>query len=78
MSDAALERLALAELGIHVMREEIARMSRMKDDVRLGDGAAQGLPCRARDVVLEKLFLLHFLLPLRVACIFFHKKDFDK
>ena len=62
--DAALERLTLAELGIHVMREEIARMPGVKDDVRLGDGAPQRLPRRTNGIVLEELLLLHLSLPI--------------
>jgi hypothetical protein len=64
MRDAVLERLVLAEFGIHVVREEIARMPGVKDDVRLGDGAAQRLPRGAHGVVLEKLLLLHLFPPV--------------
>ena len=78
MGDALAEGLGAAELGIHVVGEEIPRMAGMDDDVGLGDRAAQGLPCRADHVVLEKLLLLHLsLLPL-APIIFFHKKAFDK
>ena len=42
MRDALAERRRLRELRIHVVREEIAGMAGMHDEVGLGDGAAGG------------------------------------
>ncbi len=42
MRDALAARQGLGELRIHVVREEIARMPRMHDEIRLGDRAPGG------------------------------------
>src|ERR1700744_5831987 len=41
--DSLSERLRLAPFGIHVMRIEVTRLAGMDNEVRFGDGSAQGL-----------------------------------
>ncbi|MNL75349.1 hypothetical protein D3C87_2011400 [compost metagenome] len=48
----------LGELRIHVVREEIARMSGMNDKVGLGDRPAGGQPDMAKFIVFEMDCLL--------------------
>jgi len=51
--DALAERLPRAPLRVDVVREPVPGLPGVQDDVRLGDGAAGGLPPLADLVVLE-------------------------
>ncbi len=53
VGDALAERRRPGELGVHVVREEVAGVAGMDDEVGLGDGPAGGLPHIADPVVLE-------------------------
>ena len=53
MRDALAERQRFGEFRIHVVREEIAGMAGMDDEIGLGDGAARGRSDMAEFVILE-------------------------
>ena len=57
MRHALAEVLRRAPFGVHVMREEVAGLAGMGDDVRLRDRASQGLAALADPIVLEKPLL---------------------
>ena len=59
MRDAALEILRRAPFGVHVMREKIACLAGVNDDVGFGDRASHAAAREADAIILEKLFLDH-------------------
>jgi hypothetical protein len=71
------EGLGAAELGVHVMREEVARMAGMHHDVGFGDRAAKRPAAVTDGVVFEKLRRSIGISPDRFVA-FAYENAFDK